>query len=66
MRFAVTAGRVFAYTHRMKAMRYVLMVLALAIPATAIAMSGDDEPACCKNGGGACCDHGCPLCHHAR
>jgi len=47
----------------MKAFRYLALIVALAIPATALAsraLSAD----CCD--GGACCQAGCPFCHHAK
>ncbi|HEY4240447.1 MAG TPA: hypothetical protein VGM88_11550 [Kofleriaceae bacterium] len=51
----------------MKPLRYLMMIFALAVPATALATSGgSDAPACCANGGSSCCHLGCPYCHHAR
>jgi hypothetical protein len=50
----------------MKPVRYILLFIALAIPATALAMSGaSDDDDCCAHGGSSCCHPGCPLCHHA-
>jgi hypothetical protein len=46
----------------MKLLRIATIGFALLIPALAIA-SKASEPACCALGG-ACCQHGCPFCHH--
>jgi len=46
----------------MKLARYVILLLALAIPALALA-GGGNRASCCQPGA-ACCHEGCPLCHH--
>ena len=46
----------------MKLLRLATIAFALLIPALAIASAGS-EPACCA-GGGDCCPHDCPFCHH--
>ena len=47
----------------MKAFRYLALIVALAIPAAALAARATSAPAACCDGG-ACCHPGCPLCAH--